>query len=459
MIGCRCLAGCPTPHHRSCCSLTYGMLCRALGITSNASVNKAINPEADAAAPIVTIATDSPLGPAGTRALASAILSKGQGFKAPGYKHIKNLRLWRADAQDSGCAAVAEVLKNGSKEGVGIEMVELMDSSIGVAGARAMGSALMLGANTSLQTLRLDMNQDIGDDGLTALCKGLRTNRNLKVLTLSYCNIGPIGAAALADVIASPLAVLEAVDLTGNKLMSVGLELIALAAKKSKTLKELILVDNSIGSTYVLPPLYAAIASDGITAALAGASVSVLSLGSAAAASPHSPGAADADNDDVMDVAAMAQSVSSPIITTTSGLGIRAPAGPSSASATTTPAVASRSSTTPGPASPHPQASSSLPVSLSSIVAAAGASDKIRNVAMALAEAAEVTKRALHALGECLMTPAVALEAGGPACALCRVSLEMNALTAADADVLIGYVTPINKKVEMFKVRAKLMSV
>ena len=74
----------------------YARACKLLGVKEDAAVTRAINPEGDAAAPVVVIATDSPLGPAGTRALAAAILARGQGFKAPGYKHVKALRLWRA---------------------------------------------------------------------------------------------------------------------------------------------------------------------------------------------------------------------------------------------------------------------------------------------------------------------------------------------------------------------------
>lgn len=39
----------------------------------------------------------------------------------------------------------------------------------------------MMGANSSLLTLRLDNNPTMTDDGFAELCKGLRTNRTLKV--------------------------------------------------------------------------------------------------------------------------------------------------------------------------------------------------------------------------------------------------------------------------------------
>ncbi len=45
----------------------------------------------------------------------------------------------------------------------------------------------MMGANKSLLTLRLDNNPTIGDEGVVQLCKGLRTNKTLKVLWRLHC--------------------------------------------------------------------------------------------------------------------------------------------------------------------------------------------------------------------------------------------------------------------------------
>lgn len=56
-----------------------------------------------------------------------------------------------------------------------------MDNGIGPVGCLALGESLMIGANRSLLTLRLDNNPTIGDEGVFELCKGLRTNKTLKV--------------------------------------------------------------------------------------------------------------------------------------------------------------------------------------------------------------------------------------------------------------------------------------
>ena len=360
----------------------YAKACKLLGVKEDPAVTKAINPEPDASAPVVVIATDSALGPAGVRALAAALLARGQGFKVPGYKHVKALRLWRANARDSGAAAVADVLRNGAKDKVEVELVELMDSGITPLGAGALGDSLMLGANASLRTLRLDLNLGLGDEGVAALCRGLRSNRNLRVLTLSHCSLTERAAQSIAtDFLASPLCILEALDLTGNALAAEGVYTLASAASRSKTLKELLFCDNQVGGGFL-------VAKSGMAAAAGGAAGSA---GSAAAAAGGAAAAAAAAGG--------------------GGGGAEGEADDSESSA-----QASR--------------------------AAASVADAIETTAAA-------TRRALLALGEALQLPA-------DVCGLSRVSLEMNALTAEDATVLVPFCGADNTKLEMMKVDATL---
>jgi hypothetical protein len=343
----------------------YSKSCKVLGIKENESVTKAINPEGDAAAPIVVIATDTMLGPAGVRALAAGILARGAGHKSPGYKHVKALRLYKSDARDSGCAAIADVLKNGAHDKIELELVELMDSGVTSAGCVSLGESLMLGANASLRTLRLDLNPGIGDEGVGHLCRGLRSNRNLKVLTLAHCGLTSVAAEVISkEWLASFLCSAEAIDLSGNKLGAEGLALLSAAASKSKTLKELILVDNAIGGSFLET-----------RSEIARASSSSLGGGGAGGGMINKESGSD-DTEGSIQASEMAEKVASNMVTT-----------------------------------------------------------------------AKSTAIALTALGEALMSTG---------CALSRVSLEMNALTAADAAVLLPYCSPENKKLEMLKVDASL---
>jgi hypothetical protein len=129
---------------------------------------------------------------------------------------------------------------------VRLEGLTLFRSGVGPAGARALGDALCLGANTTLLSLALDCNEAIGDEGVAGLARGLTTNRALKMLSLAACSIGPRGAAALGAALKSPLCVLEKIDLSGNAIGAEGLLALAEGAAASKTLQALVLSNCTI---------------------------------------------------------------------------------------------------------------------------------------------------------------------------------------------------------------------
>jgi hypothetical protein len=149
----------------------------------------------------------------------AALLAQGENMQNAPYSPLKSLRLWRNNAGDAGVAAVAHMLtmgppppeipvppppknkpkgkKKGKQKGptgpppipvqlIPLTHVEFMDNSVGPDGCHSLAHALMLGANSSLLTLRLDINPGIGDVGIGELCKGLRTNRTLTVCVFYF---------------------------------------------------------------------------------------------------------------------------------------------------------------------------------------------------------------------------------------------------------------------------------
>jgi hypothetical protein len=178
----------------------YVKMCKAIGIQANQKVIDAIVPasEEDQADETQLIVDNElgPLGPGGTRALTCALLGGGPerteswaAGLAPGpYYKLKTLRIWRCNIGDDGAVAVAEFLKGGGN--VNVSFLELMDNKIGARGAAALGEALccMPDKNgieypTKLVTLKLDYNNTLGSEGVTELCRGLRSNTVLKVHT------------------------------------------------------------------------------------------------------------------------------------------------------------------------------------------------------------------------------------------------------------------------------------
>ena len=97
------------------------------------------------------------------------------------YKSLVSLRLWGAKVEDAGVGSISQLLLAGPMHGLKLTHLEILDDSVGPSGCRAMGDALMLGGNSSLMTLRLDLNRSVLDAGAIELCKGLRTNKTLSV--------------------------------------------------------------------------------------------------------------------------------------------------------------------------------------------------------------------------------------------------------------------------------------
>lgn len=186
-----------------------------------------------------------PLGPGGTRVLMQAILGSGSGMKGGPFKLVESIRIWRSKCSDDGAAAIAEVLRVGGGD-VKIAYLELLDNNIGPRGALALGTSLSKGNNLSLLTLKLDYNGTLGSEGLSNLCRGLRTNISMKQLHLQYCKIDEEGGRYLGEVLSSSKSALELLNIGGNKLGGKGLRYLCAGILENQRLEKLLINDNYI---------------------------------------------------------------------------------------------------------------------------------------------------------------------------------------------------------------------
>ena len=224
----------------------YQVFCKSIGVKVDPEVVAQItgaNLE-EATAP-TALALNADLGPGGVRALVAALLGRAQGMAGP-YKLITALRFWRCNAKCDGAAAVAELLKHGGDD-IKIAFLQFLDNKIGPRGCKALGDALSFGNNVSLSTLQLDHNDTIGDDGVGALCAGLRSNNTLKKLSLQYCKLGPDSGMPLRTVLAYSGCALESLELRGNRIGHRGLKMLAGVFKRNTVLQKLDLADNDVG--------------------------------------------------------------------------------------------------------------------------------------------------------------------------------------------------------------------
>jgi hypothetical protein len=85
----------------------YQKFCKSIGLPVNTIVSKNLNDEEKY--PIQQLLIDDefgPLGPGGTRALMTALMGSGPGMKGGPYKLMNSIRMWRANCNDDGVAAI-----------------------------------------------------------------------------------------------------------------------------------------------------------------------------------------------------------------------------------------------------------------------------------------------------------------------------------------------------------------
>ena len=100
-----------------------------------------------------------------------------------------------------------------------VETLDLSRKSLCVASAVVIAS--LIGANGGLTALDLS-NNNLKDEGVSAVCKAIQSNKETKLASLNFGNngISPVGANAVAAMVAVTGS-LTSIDLSGNKLCGV----------------------------------------------------------------------------------------------------------------------------------------------------------------------------------------------------------------------------------------------
>ena len=102
-----------------------------------------------------------------------------------------------------GTKAICEALEQNKT----LKELDLCSGNIGVnigGAAGAKNVAKMLGVNGSLTALDLSNNY-LMDEGVSAVCKAIQSNKETKLVSLNFKNnhIGPVGANAVAAMVAA----------------------------------------------------------------------------------------------------------------------------------------------------------------------------------------------------------------------------------------------------------------
>lgn len=147
---------------------------------------------------------------------------------------------WNEELGDDGAAAIGNALVSN----VALRELRLARCSIGDTGAARLGIGLQ-GRSSALHTLELEGNV-IGPAGAQALGTALKTNAGLDSLGLALNPLGANGAAALALGLRHNTN-LTSLNLAGCELGDDGAEALALALRGNEVLRSLNLQDNGIG--------------------------------------------------------------------------------------------------------------------------------------------------------------------------------------------------------------------
>lgn len=152
---------------------------------------------------------------------------------------LMNLNLWDNKIQDSGVAALADVL---AKNKVPIENLSLRCNQIKDKGAVTIAKSF----ENNKRLLALDLRENsIGDAGAKAIARSLKSHPVLQELLFSENQVGDEGAIALGDMYGG--CRLKKLHLGNNKIGDEGAKAMAQGMKTNTSVNELFLSNNDIG--------------------------------------------------------------------------------------------------------------------------------------------------------------------------------------------------------------------
>jgi hypothetical protein len=153
-----------------------------------------------------------------------------------------------SDEEVSGIAKAKALIAQPQLEDVSFESIGLEGNGWATLETTFMG----WGRNSKLKKLDLPFN-DIDDEGLQSLLRGIANCRNLVVLKLLFNNqITVAGLRSLSDFFQSKSCILESLNLDGVGIGNEGAMVLATGLVDYKVLKHLDLSDNAIGDEGIL---------------------------------------------------------------------------------------------------------------------------------------------------------------------------------------------------------------
>ena len=160
-------------------------------------------------------------------------------LRAADYQHAKIIRLCRTLCEDEGVRATCNYIAINPN----VIMLDLMANNLSPLGCEFVGKLMHPDMKRNIVNLKLDHNA-FGSAGMDMLAAGLRMNKVVQNLSLTYCEIDEKGARSIFEILLFQGSSLEEINLSGNHLRNNGVIEVLKGATAAKKLNKLILQDN-----------------------------------------------------------------------------------------------------------------------------------------------------------------------------------------------------------------------
>jgi Ran GTPase-activating protein (RanGAP) involved in mRNA processing and transport len=190
----------------------YRKNCQTLSCEVNKQVKAAYDSEwTENLTPIKKFHLWDDLGWQGVKALFDAACTVN-------YKHCSSVRLWRSKCEDEGVRLIVKFMTQAKT----VQVLELLDAQVTAVGCEMLGRALLPQHSINLLVLKMDHNA-IGAEGLRQLAVGICQNKQLTLLSLTFCQIDETAAETLFQIAVYQCSTLTEMNLSGNPLREPGL--------------------------------------------------------------------------------------------------------------------------------------------------------------------------------------------------------------------------------------------
>lgn len=163
--------------------------------------------------------------------------------KQLGYKHIKSIRLWNVDLYDTGLKSIKDYIQDNNISN--IKTIELINCKISEESCMILSEILHPKDAFDIQTLILDYNLRVSNNGIRNLMNGLKYNTSITYLSLAYSNISYDGVVYLKEIF-DKQSFLLVLSLEGNPIETKGAQDLMNYITETSPLEELNLKNTMI---------------------------------------------------------------------------------------------------------------------------------------------------------------------------------------------------------------------